>query len=55
MKLEYVPPILEVFQYVVERGFAESPNPNLVMDVSDSLEDVTEGKNYNLYGNDEWY
>lgn len=58
MKKEYIPPMLEVFEYKVERGFAQSAHtdPNdLLMDVSDSLENVTEGKNYDLFGDDNWY
>lgn len=53
MKKKYAPPMLEVFEYTVERGFAGSHEP--VFDLTDSLEDVREGKHYDLFGEDEWY
>ena len=58
MKKKYVPPTLEVFQYKVEHGFAQSAQAEpdyMLMDVSDSLENVKEGHNYNLFGDDNWY
>ena len=58
MKKQYIPPKLEVFEYVVERGFAQSAHAEpdfLLMDVSDSLENVKEGNNYNLFNEDNWY
>lgn len=58
MKKQYIPPKLEVFEYAVERGFAQSAHAEpdfLLMDVSDSLENVKEGQNYDLFGEDNWY
>lgn len=55
MKKEYIPPTLEVFTYVVEKGFANSPNPDLLFDVSDSLENVEKGTTYTFYDDDEWF
>ena len=57
MKKQYIPPTLEVFEYTVERGYAASEyiDPNiLILDVSDSLEDVREGNEYNLFNEDRW-
>ena len=58
MKRKYVPPMLEVYEYEVEHGYAQSQSldpTDIVFDVSDSLEDVKEGKGYSLYGEDAWY
>jgi hypothetical protein len=56
MEREYIPPLIEIFEYEVERGYAMSKDPsNLTFDVSDSLEDVHEGKHYDIFGEDNWY
>jgi hypothetical protein len=59
MKKEYIPPVLEIFEYNVEKGYAlsssQDPNTDIVLDLSDSLENVNEGNNYGIYGNDIWY
>ena len=58
MKKPYIAPQLEVYQYEVERGFAQSAHlepDEFLADVSDSLENVTEGHQYNLYVDDTWF
>ena len=57
-KRKYIPPTVEVFVYMPEKGYAASyalDNTDIVFDVSDSLENVTEGKNYSLFGDDTWF
>lgn len=58
MKKNYIPPKVEVFVYKVEKGYASSyclDNTNIIFDVSDSLENVTEGNNYSLFDDDTWF
>lgn len=54
LKLPYEPPLLEVFEYVVERGFAESPAATTESETFSEINDPgigTAGENYH----GEWY
>ena len=57
MKTQYIAPAIEVFEYRVEKGYGASvhTDPILILDVSDSLENVREGNNYDLFGDDTWF
>lgn len=56
-KEEYVPPILEVYEFAVEHGFAASVvrDDILIGDVSDNNENVKEGKSYGAFNDSLWY
>lgn len=58
MKHVYISQILEVFEYKVERGFAQSAHTEpiyFIGDVSLDNEEITEGDDYSLWGEDIWY
>ena len=54
LKMPYEPPQLEVYEYVVERGFAESPEATTMGETFSEINDSglgTAGENYH----GEWY
>lgn len=59
-KKEYIPPTLEVFEFEVERGFAQSNFRQYDSFLGDTQnESITKGSVYNqdssLWGSSEWY
>lgn len=55
VKLPYEPPQLEVFEYVVERGFAQSPKTTTMGETFSEINDDSEGGHAGENYHGEWY